>query len=267
MSPFYTAGQYDHKWTYDEYLEELKKPIEYPDPQDHNDPLYSKKYAHTIAPPESYLFIPDRKDGVITSQKTTKQRKIYFGWNNMTEFEKQGVADLKRYLYAKGVRQMPHMFAERDWLKWIAAEDWKVKDAGDKLIEHMNWLRDIPPEPRLNQRSLHLLQSGCFYLHGRDKWYRPCYVMDGARMAAMAKREPDVITAEAFDEMFKFIFAYYRNVMFVPGQAENWVTICDLNNMSVVALPRKQIIAFGNICQGNLMFYLFKSIYTSVGWG
>ena len=91
--------------------------------------------------------------------------------------------------------------------------------------------------------------------------------MDGARMASIAKSQPDLITAEAFDEMFKFQFAYVRKTMFIPGQVEQWITICDLNNMSLTSLPRKQIIGFGNICQQNLMFFLFRSFYTHAGWG
>ena len=33
------------KWTYREYLEELGKPIDYPDPHDKDDPRYYRKYA------------------------------------------------------------------------------------------------------------------------------------------------------------------------------------------------------------------------------
>ena len=55
--------------------------------------------------------------------------------------------------------------------------------------------------------------------------------------------------------------------MFIPGQVEQWITICDLNNMSMTSLPRKQILGFGDICQNNLMYFLFRSFYTHVGWG
>ena len=48
---------------------------------------------------------------------------------------------------------------------------------------------------------------------------------------------------------------------------EQWVSVIDLNNMSLPSVPRKHIIAFGDIAQSNLMYYLFKSYYTSVGWG
>jgi len=37
--------------------------------------------------------------------------------------------------------------------------------------------------------------------------------------------------------------------------------------MSMTSLPRKQILAFGNLCQSNLMYFLFRSFYTHVGWG
>ena len=55
--------------------------------------------------------------------------------------------------------------------------------------------------------------------------------------------------------------------MFIPGQVEQWVSIIDLNNMSLGSIPRKHIIAFGDIAQSNLMYYLFMSYYTSAGWG
>jgi len=118
------------------------------------------------------------------------------------------MADLKRYVRSKGVETMPPSFQERDWLKWIQASFYNVEKAGDKLVNHVEWLRNISPEPRLTNHTIRLLQSGCFYLHGRDKWYRPCFVMDGLVMANMAKEEPEFITAERFNEMFAFLYRY-----------------------------------------------------------
>lgn len=112
-----------------------------------------------------------------------------------------------------------------------------------------------------------MLQSGCFYLFGRDKWYRPAFVMDGQVMARIAKSDPEMISAEVFSEMFTFLYQYIKKCILLPGQCEQWITICDLNNMSATSLPRKQILAFGNLCQANLMYFLFRSFYTHVGWG
>jgi len=147
---------------------------------------------------------------------TKNDRRVYFGWNNLTEFEREGMQRLKDYLVAKGA-QIPPSFHERDWLKWIQANFYNVEKAGDKLLIHFNWLNAIAPEPRLTNHTVRLLQSGCFYLHGRDKWYRPCFVMDGAVMAAVAKREPEMITAEVFNDMFTFLFVYAKRVLLLPG--------------------------------------------------
>ena len=75
------------KWTYAEYQEELKKPIDYPDPNDPNDPRYYMKYAHTLPPTDAYYMIIDRKDDVATNEKTKNERRVHFGWNNVTPFE------------------------------------------------------------------------------------------------------------------------------------------------------------------------------------
>ena len=73
------------------------------------------------------------------------------------------------------------------------------------------------PEPRLTNHTIRLLQSGCFYLHGRDKWYRPAFVMDGRVMAQIAKNQPEMITSEVFNEMFQFLYVYVKRVLLLPG--------------------------------------------------
>ena len=220
-----------------------------------------------MPPPDAYYIVPDRKDAVATTDKTKNDRRVYYGWNNIQEYELNGMRALQNYIAGKGVKKMPPGFVERDWLKWIQASFYDVNKAGEKLYKHLQWLSNIPPEPRLTNYTIRLLQSGCFYLHGRDKWYRPCFIMDGRVMAQMAKQQPEMITSEVFNEMFCYLFMYVKRVLLLPGQVEQWVTICDLNNMSMTALPRKQILAFGNLCQSNLMYFLFRSFYTTVGWG
>ena len=86
-------------------------------------------------------------------------------------------------------------------------------------------------------------------------------------MARLARDNPEIVSAETFNTMFIFLFAYLKKTMFLPGQIDQWVTICDMNGLSMTSLPRKQLLGFGNLCQANLMYYLFRSIYTNVGWG
>ena len=57
-------------------------------------------------------------------------------------------------------------------------------------------------------------------------------------MAQVAKKTPEMIAPEVFNEMFQFLFAYLKKVILLPGQIDQWVTICDLGNMSATALPK-----------------------------
>mmetsp|Transcript_46046 Transcript_46046/g.60995 ORF Transcript_46046/g.60995 Transcript_46046/m.60995 type:complete len:82 (-) Transcript_46046:250-495(-) len=80
-------------------------------------------------------------------------------------------------------------------------------------------------------------------------------------MADIARRRPELITAEIFEQMFTFMFNYIRKCLLLPGQVEQWVSICDLNHMGATALPRQTIMGFGNLCQNNLMYFLYRSFY------
>ena len=88
-------------------------------------------------------------------------------------------------------------------------------------MTHIHWVRqNIPRNPRLDDRALRLLQSGAFYLHGRDKFFRPCIVMDGQVMADINKKTPELITPEVLSILFVWLHNYLRKVMFMPGQVE-----------------------------------------------
>ena len=66
-----------------------------PDVADPNDPGYYRKYAMNIPPPELYYICPDTKDLVGFSRETNFARKVFFGWNNLTQFELDGMNALK----------------------------------------------------------------------------------------------------------------------------------------------------------------------------
>ena len=112
---------------------------------------------------------------------------------------------------------MPVGFEWRDWIKWIQSCQYDVVKTGEKLYAHISWLQKFGPEPRLTPLSLRLLQSGGFYLHGRDRFYRPVFVMDGVILANVARDQPEIISTEVFEEMFVFMFNYLRKVVFLPG--------------------------------------------------
>jgi len=81
----------DRKFTLQEYNEELNKPYEVPDPTNCDDPRYFRKYVHTMPPLEAYRMKAPGYNKT-NSTKKTNERWEFRGWNNINEFEKQGVA-------------------------------------------------------------------------------------------------------------------------------------------------------------------------------
>lgn len=191
-----------------------------------------------MPPLEAYYFIPEGKDRQNVNMKNNNDRKVYFGWNNVSEFEKQGIADLKKFVLDAG-SEVPPGFGERDFLKFSQASFYDIPKAGEKLIKHFDWLNSLPPEPLLTPYTIKLLQQGAMYIGGRDKYYRPAIIMDAGKIAEIANNNPDEITVEIFQELFTFLFGYLKAVIFLPGQIEQWITICDLNNLSIGKLPRQ----------------------------
>jgi hypothetical protein len=53
---------------------------------DHTDPLWGRKYAHTLPPPEAYLVRPPRSERVNTLDNNN-YRIFFYGWNNVTDYE------------------------------------------------------------------------------------------------------------------------------------------------------------------------------------
>lgn len=54
--------------------------------------------------------------------------------------------------------------------------------------------------------------------------------------------------------------------MFLPGHIEQWVVIVNLGNLGVTQIPRKQIMAFADVCQENLMYYMGIAFYVNVSY-
>ena len=89
---------FNKKITYEEYMEELRQPIDYPNPEDPDDERYYRKYAINMPPLDCYFLIPDGKDRVARDHASRDDRKVHYGWNNMTEFEHAGIRRLKAFI-------------------------------------------------------------------------------------------------------------------------------------------------------------------------
>jgi CRAL/TRIO domain len=134
------------------------------------------------------------------------------------------------------------------------------------VLKHLGWRKDVQPFDRLNQISMRLIQSGCIYIFGRDRHYRPTFVVDGFNMVELAKKEEGVVNGGNLCQAFCFLFNYMKRVMFLPGQVDHCNLIVNLGNMSVFEMPRKTILAFSSVLQDNMHFMMAKSFYLNLSW-
>jgi len=105
------------------------------------------------------------------------------------------------------------------------------------------------------------------YIGGRDKEYRPLIIFDAKRIVEIGKSDSSIVSTDAITNGFMFLWNYIKHVIWLPGHVNHWITIVELGNLSMLQLPREQVMAFGDVCAANMMYVLFRSFYLNASWG
>jgi hypothetical protein len=79
------------------------------------------------------------------------------------------------------------------------------------------------------------------YIHGRDKMFRPCIVLNSATFELLRQSKPELCDMDVASTATLFVLEYVRSNMFLPGQVENWVVINNIGGLSLNKLPRKEM--------------------------
>ena len=125
----------DKKFTLREYKEALQNGYTQPDPDNYMDRGYYIKYAHTLPPLEAYMIRPANYERAST-EKDTDNRKIYYGWNNLSQFEINQIEAIKVHMRDVLKIPSPPRFDDREWLKFLQACKHDIKATGNKLTVH-----------------------------------------------------------------------------------------------------------------------------------
>ena len=106
-----------------------------------------------------------------------------------------------------------------------------------------------------------LLDSGLYYMYGRDTSLRPLLVFSPKVILTLEIELDDAMLAT------HFVAQYIIDNLFKPGKIENWVHILDLANLSFTSMPKKWIISF--IKNFNHHYYQRnrRMFLLNVGWG
>ena len=106
----------DQKFTVEEYKEALEQECGSPNPNNCKDVLYYTKFAHNMPPPQAFFVLPRNWDKFCTEDKPN-DRLIFYGWNNITEFEEKQIEAMHSNCQELGV-PIPETFGKRDVLKF-----------------------------------------------------------------------------------------------------------------------------------------------------
>lgn len=122
-------------------------------------------------------------------------------------------------------------------MRILEGVDWKLKDAHEELIIHLNFLSETLPII-LTEPMMELIDSGYYYMHGRDRSLRPIMIVSPKEILGLGLEPHDGIMA------IHFVAQYVLNHKMYPGKIENVLTVIDLAHLSFTALPKKWIMIF-----------------------
>ncbi len=104
----------------------------------------------------AYKVKPPKHD-LVNIEGDDNKRAVFFGWNNITEYELKGIENIKKWLKQNKGIDVPTGFDDRNLLKFVQANFFNMENAAQKLVSHFNWIASLPPEPRLTNHTLKLL--------------------------------------------------------------------------------------------------------------
>ncbi|EGR31019.1 cral trio domain protein [Ichthyophthirius multifiliis] len=176
-------------------------------------------------------------------EKKDKVNRYFFdGQIQFTNFEYE-----KLQIFGKYLEEKKHdcCFNSSFWsdsmkLRFLAANNYEKGNTVKSIIAYNEWMNSHF-NLEVDQKMQSFLQEGIIYLSGKDHRYRPIIILNVFKLVGKENSFPDILKAITY-----FLDVIMEN-MFLPGQIENWVIICDLNNLGITNLPMnsfKKIIQY-----------------------
>jgi hypothetical protein len=92
-----------------------------------------------------------------------------------------------------------------------------------------------------------IIESGAFYVHGRDKHHRPIMVIRVARFQALNP----LATTEETIAVVTLLYEFFKKHMRIPGRVENVLVVFDCKDMSYMKISVPQLKAIFTTMQQN----------------
>lgn len=210
-------------------------------------------------PPDALYYVPSEDDIILNKDDKSWQRLIFPEDGDYRDYEEELYEKFEDYVDSRDII-IPNHVGKSLKLRFIQANHYKVEKAVEDLLTHLEWRRtNLPICLTTDQKRF--LDEGLFYIHGRDKNFRPLNIFD-PRVIIGKKADRDEVIM-----IVHFVLQFIIDNMFIPGKIENWVSIMDLSNLSINELPKQWLNSFIKSCQSNYKCRGVKSFILNASWG
>ena len=199
------------------------------------------KARHQNAMPNDlmYRYFPNEEDIIIKNENPKDNYRYIFNGMEKTPFEQEKLEEFNQFIKEKEKKKnikhfLPEWWIESDTMRYLQASDYDIKKVYNLIKENLKSTENS--RKIIDNRIKFILNYGFIYMYGRDTHFRPVLVVEVKRaIELMDKLE---YTFEEISQSILYFMNYIVNYMLIPGQIENWILICDLEDVGVNKLPQ-----------------------------
>ena len=196
---------------------------------------------------------------ILSLNKKSMERMIYPAEGPYTEYEEEKYQDLLDYFEKKGT-SFPENITKRRALRFIWANRYNIKNSYKNILKHMDWREEMFPII-LDDDMKKIINSGQYYIHGRDRHFRPILFTYFRKFI-----ELDWDISKAFQVSW-FINSYLVNNLLTHGKVENWIEVFNLGGLPISKIPITPIKNFFIEAQQHVKWRIARFYIFNVTWG
>jgi len=183
-----------------------------------------------LIPPKEVLDVQHDDYYIQHGEGSTSVRKV-FDCVPYNDFEKQKLKEFEDMIQKEGL-QLPARWTRAYTMRFVYSAKFALDKCMENLKTYLDWYSK-PARKTMTPRVLELLKEGLVYLAGRDKQFRPVFVIN------VEKLDMKKMSMDDFCDTLCALCAVLEEYCFVPGKVENWVIIIETNNVGMWSFPFK----------------------------
>jgi hypothetical protein len=159
-----------------------------------------------------------------------KVRRIFHtDYNNYSEKEKNVLKEYHNYLKEINFT-LPENYKDEDALRQLQGNDYDIKKSHKEIVHEIEW-KKINLPINFNNDIKNVLNTGFFYIHGRDRCFRPLIFFNPMKF------DKNKFPLEIWQRATEYFIEFLIQKCFINGRIENWNMIVDCKELSMKNIP------------------------------